>query len=123
MRNHVVRSVTRYDWIFSDGQEVSDSVQEAKEECAVCGEKISDDHVSSNNAKFHPQCMKVSITSCDLCVIPLYQCQVCGDQVRGKYLTYKDLPICEKDFRVSGQLLVHVVTCHEAEGGPRVQRV
>ena len=116
-------SVIRYDWIFSVCQEISDCLKEAKEECAVCGEKISDDYISSDNKMFHPLCMKVSITSCHLCLITLYQCQVCGEQVREKYLTYKDLPICEKDFRVSGQLVVHVVMCHEAECGPCVQCV
>ena len=32
------------------------------------------------------------------------QCQVCGEQVVDKYLTYKDLPICEKDFRRVGHV-------------------
>ena len=33
-----------------------------------------------------------------------FQCQVCGEQVVDKYLTYKDLPICEKDFRRVGHV-------------------
>ena len=52
------------------------------------------------------------------------KCQVCGEQVRGeKYFTYKDRPICEKDFRVSGQLVKHIVKCHDAGGWPCMQRV
>ena len=38
--------------------------------------------------------------------VPCMTWQVCGEQVRGEnYFTYKDHPICEKDFRVSGQRL------------------
>ena len=29
-----------------------------------------------------------------------FQCYVCGEQLRGRYLTFKDKPICEKDFKV-----------------------
>ena len=32
------------------------------------------------------------------------QCQMCGDQVCDKYLTFNDLPICEKDFRRVGHV-------------------
>ena len=34
----------------------------------------------------------------------LFQCQVCGEQVVDKYLTYNNLPICEKDFRRVGHV-------------------
>ena len=30
------------------------------------------------------------------------KCQVCGVVLREKYLIYQDHPICEKDYRVSG---------------------
>ena len=42
------------------------------------------------------------------------QCQVCGEQVVDKYLTYKDLPICEKHFRQVGHVcsVCDEVTCH-----------
>eukprot|EP00090_Calanus_glacialis_P010350 TRINITY_DN18737_c0_g1_i1.p1 TRINITY_DN18737_c0_g1~~TRINITY_DN18737_c0_g1_i1.p1 ORF type:complete len:383 (-),score=90.96 TRINITY_DN18737_c0_g1_i1:399-1547(-) len=64
--------------------------KDAKEGCAECGEKISEDHISCNNLVFHMRCMK---------------CQVCGEQIRGeKYFTYKDRPICEKDFRGVGHV-------------------
>ena len=63
--------------------------QDAKEMCAECGDKISEDHISCNSKVYHPLCMK---------------CQVCGEVIREKFLTYKDRPICEKDFRVSGWL-------------------
>ena len=61
------------------------SSQDSKEVCAECGEKISEDHISCGAKVYHPLCMK---------------CQVCGEVLRGKYLTYEDRPICEKDFRV-----------------------
>jgi len=60
-----------------------------KEVCAECGDKISDDHISCSNKLYHPHCMK---------------CQVCGEVVRGKYLVYKESPICEKDFREVGHV-------------------
>ena len=81
-----------FDRIFIHGLLTAGCFQDAKEGCALCGEKISEDHISCDNKVFHPRCMK---------------CQVCGEQLRGKYLIHKDWPICEKDFRVSGQLGEH----------------
>ena len=65
-------------------------LQDATKECALCSENILEDHILCDNKVFHPRCMK---------------CQVCDEQLRGKYLIYKDWPICEKDFRVSGWLV------------------
>ena len=48
------------------------------------------------------------------------KCQVCGEVVRGKYLVYKESPICEKDFRVSEAELSLLIDCGEAGGGARV---
>jgi len=63
--------------------------KDSKEVCAACKDKILDDHISCDNLVFHPKCMK---------------CQTCGELIRGKYLTYKDLPICEEDFRRVGHV-------------------
>ena len=38
-----------------------------------------------NKTYFHPRCMK---------------CQVCDELQTSRYLTYKDLPICEEDYKV-----------------------
>ena len=108
MRKLAVLGVSRYDLLMVL-EYAAGCLQDAKEGCAECGEKISEDHISCNNLLFHPRCMK---------------CQVCGEQVRGeKYFTYKDRPICEKDFRVSGHLVEHIVMFHEAGGRPCMQRV
>ena len=84
------------------------SSQDSKEVCAECGEKISEDHISCGAKVYHPLCMK---------------CQVCGEVIREKFLTYKDRPICEKDFRVSGWLPNHFVRCLDAGGWSCLQRV
>ena len=83
-------------------------LQDSKEGCALCGEKILEDHISCDKKVFHPRCMK---------------CQVCGEQLRGKYLIHKDWPICEKDFRVSGQLGKHLLKYHSTECWSCLQRV
>lgn len=31
----------------------------------------------------------------------IVQCHICGDVLRDRYLTFKDQPVCEKDFKVS----------------------
>lgn len=61
--------------------------KEAQEECWVCKKKISDDHIFCNKKFYHPRCMK---------------CYVCGEQLRDRYITYKDQPVCEKDFKEIG---------------------
>ena len=33
-------------------------------------------------------------------ITKIFQCYVCGDQLWDRYLTYKDQPVCEKDFKV-----------------------
>ena len=33
-------------------------------------------------------------------ITKIFQCYVCGDQLRDRYLTFKDQPVCEKDFKV-----------------------
>ena len=38
-----------------------------------------------NKTYFHPRCMK---------------CQVCGELQTSRYITYKDLPICEEHYKV-----------------------
>jgi len=61
--------------------------KEAQEECCVCRKKITDDHIFCNKKFYHPRCMK---------------CYVCGEVLRDRYLTWKDQPICEKDFKKVG---------------------
>ena len=97
--------VTKYDLILIMVIEYTDGcLQDAKEGCAECGEKISEDQISCNNLFFHPRRIK---------------CQVLGEQVRGeKYFT-----ISEKDFRVSVYLVEHIVKCHEAGCRPCMQSV
>ena len=41
--------------------------------------------VQVNKTYFHPRCMK---------------CQVCEELQTSRYITYKDLPICEEDYKV-----------------------
>ena len=82
--------------------------QDDKEVCAECGDKISEDHISCNSKVYHPLCMK---------------CQVCGEVIREKFLTYKDRPICEKDFRVSCLLLDPVMKVPGAGSGSHLHRV
>ena len=53
----------------------------------MCGGMVSEESISCMDKVYHPHCMK---------------CQVCGELLKEKYLVYKDSPICEKDFRVSG---------------------
>jgi len=57
--------------------------------CAVCSQIITEGHVTFGDTSIHTKCMK---------------CQMCGEQVADKYLMYKDLPICEKDFRRVGHV-------------------
>ena len=84
------------------------SVQDSKELCAECGEKISEDHILCGAKVYHPLCMK---------------CQVCGEVLRGKYLTYEDRPICEKDFRVSCLLSYPVKQGDVSGSGSHLHRV
>jgi LIM domain-containing protein len=54
------------------------------ERCQICRGKISGDHIQVENTFFHPECMK---------------CQVCKEVQTVCFLTFKDLPICEKHFK------------------------
>jgi hypothetical protein len=54
----------------------------------VCKQPIKGDSVESNKKFYHPDCMK---------------CYVCGETLRGSYFTYKNQPICEKDYKVKQQ--------------------
>jgi hypothetical protein len=56
------------------------------EQCFVCKQPIKGDSVESNKKYYHPDCMK---------------CYVCGETLRGSYFTYKNQPICEKDYKVT----------------------
>ena len=53
----------------------------------MCKQPIKGDSVESNKKFYHPDCMK---------------CYVCGETLRGSYFTYKNQPICEKDYKVTG---------------------
>ena len=44
-----------------------------------------------NKTYFHPRCMK---------------CQVCGELQTSRYITYKDLPICEEDYKVRNEMMI-----------------
>ena len=43
-----------------------------------------------NKTYFHPRCMK---------------CQVCDELQTSRYITYKDLPICEEDYKVCKMMM------------------
>jgi len=63
--------------------------KEAVYKCGVCQLKIPDDHIQVNKTYFHPRCMK---------------CQVCGELQTSRYITYKDLPICEEHYKAIGHV-------------------
>ncbi|XP_059079452.1 LIM domain-containing protein 1-like isoform X2 [Tigriopus californicus] len=58
--------------------------QQLQESCTVCKLPIKGDSVVSNDKPFHPECMK---------------CFICGDSLRGQFLTFQDKPICERDYK------------------------
>merc|ERR1719507_739797 len=63
--------------------------KEAVYKCGVCQLKIPDDHIQVNKTYFHPRCMK---------------CPVCDELQTSRYITYKDLPICEEDYKAIGHV-------------------
>ena len=48
-------------------------------------------YIQVNKTYFHPRCMK---------------CQVCDELQTSRYITYKDLPICEEDYKVRNQMMI-----------------
>eukprot|EP00095_Tigriopus_kingsejongensis_P007736 maker-scaffold200_size264178-snap-gene-1.16 protein:Tk07736 transcript:maker-scaffold200_size264178-snap-gene-1.16-mRNA-1 annotation:"lipoma-preferred partner homolog isoform x4" len=62
--------------------------QQLQESCTVCNLPIKGDSVVSNDKPFHPECMK---------------CFICGDSLRGQFLTFQDKPICERDYKLNAE--------------------
>ena len=64
--------------------------QKVTEECCVCKQPIKGDCIESGKKFYHPLCMR---------------CIVCGEALRGQYFTYQGDPICEKDYKVTPNVI------------------
>ena len=53
--------------------------------CGICKEPVEGDCLTSNGQNFHSECMN---------------CSDCGIPLRGRYYSFKDQFICEKDYKV-----------------------
>jgi len=76
-------------FVRDDAAVCSKCHKENIERCWVCKNKIIEDHISCNKKFYHPGCMK---------------CYICGEILRERFLTFKDQPICEKDYKNIGHV-------------------
>jgi len=74
-------------FVRDDSPVCSKCHKEKVETCWVCKQKIVDDHITCNKKFYHPGCMK---------------CYICQEIIRTRFLTFKDQPICERDFKILG---------------------
>jgi len=76
-------------FVRDDSPVCSKCHKEKVETCWVCKQKIVDDHITCNKKFYHPGCMK---------------CYICQEIIRTRFLTFKDQPICERDFKTIGHV-------------------
>ena len=72
--------------------------QKVTEECCVCKQPIKGDCIEVGKNKFyHPLCMR---------------CFVCGDALRGQFLTFEEEPICKDCYKVRIDFcLLEIISC------------